>query len=146
MSLVTPIVEKVKNEGNKALLEFTSKFDKVELKDPVLFAPYPEEMMQISDKIKKAIDISFENIKIFHEAQNQNEILTVETCPGVYCSRFARPIEKVGCYIPGGTAVLPSTSLMLSVPALVAGCNEIIFASPPGKDGKLTPEVVYVAH
>lgn len=146
MSLVTPIVEKVKNEGNKALLEFTSKFDKVELKDPVLFAPYPEEMMQISEKIRKAIDISFENIKIFHEAQNQKEILTVETSPGVYCSRFARPIEKVGCYIPGGTAVLPSTSLMLSVPALVAGCNDIIFASPPGKDGKLTPEVVYVAH
>jgi phosphoribosyl-ATP pyrophosphohydrolase/phosphoribosyl-AMP cyclohydrolase/histidinol dehydrogenase len=146
MSLVTPIVEKVKTEGNKALLELTAKFDRVELESPVLFAPYDENMMKISDKVKKAIDISFENIKIFHEAQNQNDILTVETSPGVFCSRFARPIEKVGCYIPGGTAVLPSTSLMLSVPALVAGCNEIIFASPPGKDGKLTPEVVYVAH
>lgn len=146
MSLVTPIVEKVKFEGDKALLELTAKFDKVQLESPVLFAPYPKEMMQITEKLKKAIDISFENIKIFHEAQNQNDIMTVETSPGVYCSRFARPIEKVGCYIPGGTAVLPSTSLMLSVPALVAGCKEIIFASPPGKDGKLTPEVVYVAH
>lgn len=146
MSLVTPIVEKVKTEGDKALLELTAKFDRVELNSPVLNAPFSEDMMQISDAVKKAIDISFENIKIFHEAQNQNDILTVETCPGVYCSRFARPIEKVGCYIPGGTAVLPSTALMLSVPALVAGCKDIIFASPPGKDGKLTPEVVYVAH
>lgn len=146
MNLVTPIVNKVKTEGNKALLELTAKFDRVELKDPVLFAPFDESMMQVSEKVKKAIDVSFENIRIFHEAQNQTDILTVETSPGVYCSRFARPIEKVGCYIPGGTAVLPSTSLMLSVPALVAGCKDIIFASPPGKDGKLTPEVVYVAH
>lgn len=146
MTLVTPIVNKVKTEGNKALLELTAKFDRVELKDPVMFAPFDESMMQVSDKIRKAIDVSFENIRIFHEAQNQTETLTVETSPGVYCSRFARPIERVGCYIPGGTAVLPSTSLMLSVPALVAGCKDIIFASPPGKDGKLTPEVVYVAH
>lgn len=146
MSLVTPIVENVKANGDKALLELTAKFDRVQLDSPVLFAPYKPDMMQISEKLKKAIDVSFENIRIFHEAQNQKDILTVETSPGVYCSRFARPIEKVGCYIPGGTAVLPSTSLMLSVPALVAGCKEIIFASPPGKDGKLTPEVVYVAH
>lgn len=146
MSLVTPIVENVKNNGDKALLELTEKFDRVKLESPVLFAPYDESMMQISDKVREAIDISFENIRKFHEAQNQTDILTVETSPGVFCSRFARPIEKVGCYIPGGTAVLPSTSLMLSVPALVAGCKEIIFASPPGKDGKLTPEVVYVAH
>lgn len=146
MSLVTPIVEKVKQDGDKALLELTAKFDRVQLESPVLNAPFDESMMQISDAVKKAIDISFENIRVFHEAQNQSDVMTVETCPGVYCSRFARPIEKVGCYIPGGTAVLPSTSLMLSVPALVAGCSDIIFASPPGKDGKLTPEVVYVAH
>lgn len=146
MSLVTPIVENVKKNGDKALLELTAKFDGVVLETPVLNAPFPEEMMQITDDLKFAIDLSFENIRKFHEAQNQKDILTVETCPGVYCSRFARPIEKVGCYIPGGTAVLPSTSLMLSVPALVAGCKDIIFASPPGKDGKLTPEVVYVAN
>lgn len=146
MSLVTPIVEKVKTEGDKALIELTAKFDKVQLDTPVLTAPFPEEMMQITDALKEAIDISFENIRKFHEAQNQTDTLVVETSPGVFCSRFARPIERVGCYIPGGTAVLPSTSLMLSVPALVAGCKDIIFASPPGKDGKLTPEVVYVAH
>lgn len=146
MSLVTPIVENVKQNGDKALLELTAKFDKVQLESPILNAPFSEDMMQISEKVKKAIDISFENIRIFHEAQNQKDILTVETSPGVFCSRFARPIETVGCYIPGGTAVLPSTSLMLSVPALVAGCKDIVFATPPGQDGKLTPEVVYVAH
>ncbi|KAH3663564.1 hypothetical protein OGAPHI_004965 [Ogataea philodendri] len=146
MNLVTPIVEKVRKEGDSALVELTAKFDKVELASPVLNAPFPEEMMKVTDDIKEAIDISFANIKKFHAAQNQTETLTVETCPGVFCSRFARPIEKVGCYIPGGTAVLPSTSLMLSVPALVAGCKDIVFASPPGKDGRLTPEVVYVAH
>lgn len=146
MSLVTPIVENVKQNGDKALLELTAKFDRVQLESPVLNAPFPPEMMQITDDLKAAIDLSFENIRVFHEAQNQKDTLTVETCPGVFCSRFARPIERVGCYIPGGTAVLPSTSLMLSVPALVAGCKDIIFASPPGKDGKLTPEVVYVAN
>ncbi|OWB75412.1 hypothetical protein B5S31_g5306 [[Candida] boidinii] len=146
MSLVGPIVNKVKEEGDKALVEFTEKFDRVKLDSPVLEAPFPQEMMQISDDLKKAIDISFNNIHKFHVAQDQKETLVVETCEGVICSRFARPIEKVGLYIPGGTAVLPSTALMLSVPALVAGCKEIVFASPPGKDGKLTPEVVYVAN
>ncbi|KAG7756281.1 hypothetical protein KL947_003887 [Ogataea haglerorum] len=146
MNLVTPIVEKVKLEGDAALVELTAKFDRVQLSSPVLNAPFPAEMMHISEDVRKAIDISFANIKTFHEAQNQVETLRVETCPGVVCSRFARPIERVGCYIPGGTAVLPSTSLMLSVPALVAGCKDIVFASPPGKDGRLTPEVVYVAH
>jgi len=70
----------------------------------------------------------------------------VETMPGVRCSRFVRPIERVGCYVPGGTAVLPSTALMLGVPALVAGCKKIVFASPPRPDGSVTPEIVYVAH
>lgn len=146
MSLVTPIVEKVKNEGDKALLELTQKFDHVSLKSPMMSAPFPESAMQITEDVRRAIDIAFENVRKFHEAQFRRGVMKVETCPGVVCSRFARPIERVGCYVPGGTAVLPSTSLMLSVPALVAGCKDIVFASPPGKNGKLTPEVVYVAH
>ncbi|GAV27752.1 hypothetical protein PMKS-001220 [Pichia membranifaciens] len=88
MSLVTPIVEKVKHEGDKALLELTAKFDGVELAAPILNAPFDESMMQITDAVKIAIDISLENIRVFHEAQNQNEVMTVETCPSVYCSRF----------------------------------------------------------
>jgi phosphoribosyl-ATP pyrophosphohydrolase/phosphoribosyl-AMP cyclohydrolase/histidinol dehydrogenase len=77
----------------------------------------------------------------------RKKIMTVETAPGVYCSRFAKAIENVGLYVPGGTAVLPSTAMMLGVPAKVAGCSNIIVATPPSRStGKLTPEVVYVAH
>src|SRR5262249_23005814 len=86
------------------------------------------------------------NIYKFHEAQLSKSTLVVETSPGVVCSRFSRPIEKVGLYVPGGTAVLPSTALMLGVPAKVAGCSEIVIASPPRKDGTMVPETLYVAH
>lgn len=145
MGLVVPIIEKVKAEGDAALVELTAKFDRVHVESPVLKAPFPDELMQITDEVKQAIDLSFDNVEKFHAAQYKKGTMSVETRPGVICSRFARPIETVGCYVPGGTAVLPSTSLMLSVPAVVAGCKNIIFASPPGKDGKLAPEIVYVA-
>ncbi|ODV77700.1 histidine biosynthesis trifunctional-protein [Suhomyces tanzawaensis NRRL Y-17324] len=148
MKLVLPIIEKVKKDGDKALLELTAKFDGVTLDTPVLKAPFPEDWMQISDDMKEAIDISIANIEKFHAAQLPKEkIMTVETAPGVFCSRFAKPIENVGLYVPGGTAVLPSTAMMLGVPAKVAGCKNIVLASPPARaTGKLTPEVVYVAH
>ncbi|KAM3161410.1 Histidine biosynthesis trifunctional protein [Lachancea thermotolerans] len=147
MHLVNPIVERVRNEGDKALLEFTQKFDGVKLDSPVLEAPFPKEYFEgLTDEMKEALDLSMENVRKFHEAQLQKETLEVVTQPGVVCSRFPRPIEKVGLYIPGGTAVLPSTALMLGVPARVAECQEIVFASPPRKsDGKVSPEVVYVA-
>ncbi|CUM45406.1 Histidine biosynthesis trifunctional protein [Debaryomyces fabryi] len=148
MKLVLPIIEKVKKEGDKALLELTSKFDGVKLETPILRAPFPAELMNISEDMKEAIDLSMSNIEKFHAAQLPKEkIMTVETAPGVYCSRFAKAIENVGLYVPGGTAVLPSTAMMLGVPAKVAGCSNIILASPPSRStGKLTPEVVYVAH
>lgn len=148
MKLVLPIIENVKSNGDKALLELTEKFDGVKLESPVLNAPFPAEMMEISQDMKDAIDISIRNIEKFHSAQlPKEEVMTVETCPGVKCSRFAKPIENVGLYVPGGTAVLPSTAMMLGVPAKVAGCANIILASPPARaTGKLTPEVVYVAH
>lgn len=148
MKLVLPIIKKVQANGDKALLELTEKFDGVKLEAPVLNAPFPEEYMQISEDMKEAIDISIQNIEKFHTAQlPQEKVMTVETCPGVYCSRFAKPIENVGLYVPGGTAVLPSTAMMLGVPAKVAGCKNIVFASPPSRStGRLTPEVVYVAH
>ncbi|ODV88896.1 hypothetical protein CANCADRAFT_28128 [Tortispora caseinolytica NRRL Y-17796] len=146
MKLVKPIVESVKTRGDAALLEYTKMFDKVELESCVISAPFPEELMKLDAKVKEAIDLSIENVRKFHAAQLQSTTVSVETAPGVICSRFARPIESVGLYIPGGTAVLPSTALMLGVPAQVAGCEEIVFASPPRKDGSITPEVVYVAH
>lgn len=148
MKLVLPIVQNVQANGDKALLELTAKFDGVTLESPVLKAPFPEDWMNISDDMKEAIDLSIANIEKFHAAQLPKEhVLSVETAPGVICSRFAKPIENVGLYVPGGTAVLPSTAMMLGVPAKVAGCKNIILALPPSRaTGKLTPEVVYVAH
>lgn len=146
MKLVNPIVENVRDNGDKALLELTAKFDKAELTSPILKAPFPEELMKLTPDVKEAIDLSISNVLKFHEAQIDRKGLEIETVPGVKCSRFSRPIKSVGLYVPGGTAVLPSTALMLGVPAKAAGCENIIFASPPRKDGTLTPEVVYVAH
>lgn len=148
MKLVLPIIKQVQKDGDKALVELTAKFDGVSLQLPVLRAPFPAELMEITDDMKDAIDLSISNIEKFHRAQlPKEEVLTVETSPGVFCSRFAKPIENVGLYVPGGTAVLPSTAMMLGVPAKVAGCKNIVIASPPARaTGKLTPEVVYVAH
>lgn len=148
MKLVLPIVQQVQKDGDKALIALTEKFDGVKLESPVLKAPFPAELMEISEDMKQSIDLSMSNIEKFHRAQlPKEEVMTVETSPGVFCSRFAKPIENVGLYVPGGTAVLPSTAMMLGVPAKVAGCNNIVIASPPARaTGKLTPEVVYVAH
>jgi len=96
--------------------------------------------------VHAAIDVAYANIHKFHEAQASSDTLVVETMPGVVCSRFARPIARVGLYVPGGTAVLPSTALMLGIPAQVAGCKEIVLATPPRPDGTISPEVMYVAH
>ncbi|EXJ83336.1 histidinol dehydrogenase [Capronia coronata CBS 617.96] len=147
MSLVRPIIADVRADGDSAVLQYTHKFEKAtSLKSPVLKAPFPESLMQLPEETIKAINISYDNILKFHSAQKSSAPLVVETMPGVTCSRFSRPIEKVGLYIPGGTAVLPSTALMLGVPAMAAGCKDIVFASPPRADGTLTPEIVYIAH
>ncbi|RGP68419.1 histidine biosynthesis trifunctional [Fusarium sporotrichioides] len=147
LKIIKPIIEEVRTGGDKAVLSYTHKFEKAtSLTSPVLKAPFPKELMDISPETIEAIDISFENIKRFHSAQQEEKSLQVETMPGIVCSRFSRPIERVGLYIPGGTAVLPSTALMLGVPAMVAGCQKIVFASPPRSDGRITPEIVYVAH
>ncbi|KAL2154268.1 hypothetical protein VTH82DRAFT_2944 [Thermothelomyces myriococcoides] len=147
LKIVTPIIDDVRKNGDKAVLAYTHKFEKAtSLTSPVLKAPFPGSLMQLPAKTAKAIDVSFENIRKFHAAQKEEKPLRVETMPGVVCSRFSRPIEAVGLYVPGGTAVLPSTALMLGVPAMVAGCKRIVLASPPRADGTVTPEIVYVAH
>ncbi|KAI0845299.1 histidine biosynthesis trifunctional-protein [Daldinia vernicosa] len=146
LNIVTPIINDVRMHGDKALLSYTHKFEKAtSLTSPVLKAPFPQSLMNLPPETVKAIDVSFENIHKFHAAQKEQP-LKVETMPGVVCSRFSRPIERVGLYVPGGTAVLPSTALMLGVPAMVAGCKKIVIASPPRSDGSITPEIVYVAH
>jgi len=147
MGIVNPIIKEVRAGGDKALLGFTHKFEKAtSLTSPVLKAPFPQSMMNLSQETIEAIDISYENIRKFHAAQKEDKPLQVETMPGIICTRFARPIERVGLYVPGGTAVLPSTALMLGVPAMVAGCKKIVIATPPRADGSVTPEIVYVAH
>ena len=146
MNIVKPIIERVRTGGDAAVLEYTHRFEKAtSLKSPVLHAPFPPELMQLPQATIDAIDLTVENIRRFHAAQ-ASAPLHVETMPGVQCSRFSRPIERVGLYVPGGTATLPSTALMLGVPAMVAGCRTIVLASPPRADGTPTPEVVYAAH
>ena len=147
LGIVKPIIEEVRKGGDKAVLSYTHKFEKAtSLTTPVIKAPFPKELMNLAPETIEAIDTSFENIRKFHSAQKEDKPLQVETMPGVVCSRFSRPIERVGLYIPGGTAVLPSTALMLGVPAMVAGCKKIVLASPPRSDGSITPEIVYIAH
>lgn len=147
MRVVSPIIEDIRKNGDSAVLKYTHKFEKAtSLTSPVLKAPFAPALMQVAPETVEAIDISFENIRRFHEAQRDEKPLEVETMPGVVCSRFSRPIERVGLYVPGGTAVLPSTAMMLGVPAMVAGCKKIVIASPPRSDGTITPEIVYIAH
>ncbi|OMJ29863.1 Histidine biosynthesis trifunctional protein [Smittium culicis] len=143
VDIVKPIVDQVKLHGDSAIKEFTSKFDKVDLDSVVLTAPFT--IPSLNENVKKSIDLAYNNIRKFHEAQLTDPI-TIETMPGVTCSRFSRPIERVGIYVPGGSAVLPSTALMLGIPAQVAGCSKIVIATPPAKDGSIAPEVLYVAH
>lgn len=147
VELIKPIVNDVRTNGDAGVLKYTHKFEKAtSLTSPVIKAPFPEHLMQLSADTIKAIDVSFENIRKFHAAQQDEKPLVVETMPGVVCSRFSRAIERVGLYIPGGTAVLPSSALMLGVPAMVAGCKKIVLASPPRSDGSISPEIVYAAH
>ena len=146
MGICRPIIQEVQNEGDAAVLRYTHRFEKAtSLTSPVITAPFPDRLMQMPPEVRQAIDISFDNIWRFHAAQQESKPLIVETMPGVVCSRFSRPIARVGLYVPGGTAVLPSTALMLGVPAKVAGCEKIVIASPPREDGSLSPEIVYVA-
>ena len=144
---VKPIVSKVREGGDEALKALTKQFDRSDLDSNVLLPPFypPPSGQELSTKITDAIEQAYANVKAFHEGQAEKEPLVVETMPGVVCTRFARPIDRVGIYVPGGTAILPSTALMLGVPAQVAGCSTIVLATPPRPDGSISPEVLYVA-
>ena len=143
---VRPIVERVRNEGDAGLKSMTKQFDKADLESNVIRPPFaaPSES-DLPPSVRKAIDTAYANVKTFHAAQAEKAPLVVTTMPGVVCSRFSRPITRVGLYVPGGTAILPSTAIMLGVPAQVAGCKEIVLATPPRPDGSISPEVLYVA-
>lgn len=143
---VKPIVERVSKEGDAGLKAMTKQFDKADLASNVMLPPFavPDETA-LPPSVRQAIDTAYDNVKTFHQAQAEKEALKVTTMPGVVCSRFVRPIARVGIYVPGGTAILPSTAIMLGVPAQVAGCKEIVLATPPRPDGSISPEVLYVA-
>ena len=144
-STVRNILNRVKTSGDDALLTFAHQLDKVELKSlKVAPAEISEAVKQVPEKLKEAIRTAKQTIGKFHMAQRQ-DILKVETLPGVVCWRKSVPIEKVGLYVPGGTAPLFSTLLMLVVPATIAGCKEIIICTPPGSNGKIDPAILFTA-
>ncbi len=142
-STVNDIIEDVRQNGDAALINYAAKFDQVQLEKLYLEKEEIEELAAtISRDQQRALEIAFQNIHKFHSTQLKRERV-VETMPGVKCWREVRPIEKVGLYIPGGSAVLPSTLLMLGVPARIAGCKEIVVCSPPQKNGKINGFVAY---
>ncbi len=141
--IVNGILDNVKSNGDEALKEYALKFDQVNLDKLYLEKEEIEALAStISRDQQRALEIAFQNIHKFHSTQLRRERVT-ETMPGVKCWREVRPIEKVGLYIPGGSAVLPSTLLMLGVPARIAGSKEIVVCSPPQKDGKINGFVAY---
>ena len=144
-SKVSPILEEIKANGDEALRRFTFEFDKISITDFLVTAEeFNQAKKEVSEKLKKAIDTARVNIEKFHLSQRE-EIKKIETSPGVTCWRKSIPIEKIGLYIPGGTAPLFSTILMLGVPANIAGCEEIILCTPPDKTGKINPAILYTA-
>jgi histidinol dehydrogenase len=142
-STVQPIVGDVRVEGDAAVREYTARFDKVEL-DKIVenVNELPDPVIDAS--VREAFDVAYNNIYAFHAAQQPVEKV-VENMEGVKCKRVARSISSVGLYVPGGTAILPSTALMLSVPAQIAGCKTVVLATPPTKDGRICEEVLYCA-
>lgn len=144
-TVVENIIAHVKSKGDAALFAYAEQFDHVSLDKLVIEKDELTELSgSISEKEKQAITIAYQNIKKFHEAQLRLED-KIETMPGVCCWREIRAIEKVGLYIPGGTAILPSTFLMLGVPARIAGCKEIVVCSPPQKNGKVNGYLAFCA-
>ncbi|MDD4961142.1 MAG: histidinol dehydrogenase [Candidatus Marinimicrobia bacterium] len=142
---VRGIMEQVRQEGDAALIRLTERYDRAAIGSIL----YPEAEIAaagalLSETIKSDIRMAAENIRRFHAAQESAEA-EIETRPGVHCWREARPVEKVGLYIPGGSAPLFSSVLMLAIPARLAGCEEIVLCSPPRRDGTLDPLILWSA-
>ncbi|MEZ0451417.1 histidinol dehydrogenase [Sphingobacterium thalpophilum] len=141
--VVHDIIQQVQKQGDSILRDYAAKFDKVQLDKLYLDEQDIDELAStIHRDQQRALEIAFQNIHRFHSIQLKRE-RAVETMPGVKCWREIRPIEKVGLYIPGGSAVLPSTLLMLGIPAKIAGCKEIVVCSPPQANGKINGFVAY---
>jgi histidinol dehydrogenase len=143
---VNEIFEDVQSNGDRALRKYTKQFDKVSLSSLVVAEDEINTAVQgVSNELKEAIQLAANNIEKFHNAQKIEKVYQ-ETMPGVTCWQEKRPIQKVGLYIPGGTAPLFSTVLMLAIPAKLSGCQEIVLCSPPNKEGKIANEILYAAN
>ena len=142
---VEKILEKVKAGGDKAVKRMTKQFDGVKIKNLLVSEKEMKEAIaNVADELKEAITVAKNNITAFHASQLQPEHV-IETMPGVRCWRRSVGIERVGLYIPGGTAPLFSTVLMLGIPAKLAGCKEIVLCTPPQKDGDINPVILFAA-
>ena len=143
---VKQIFTEVDSKGDEAIKKYTELFDGIKLNQlEVSNLEIKESESLVSEELKQAITLAKSNIEVFHKAQRTQKI-EVETTQGVRCWQEKRPIQKVGLYIPGGTAPLFSTILMLAVPALIAGCEEIVLCTPPDKEGKINPAILYTAN
>jgi histidinol dehydrogenase len=146
MTTVGEILSEVKTRGDQAVRDFTYKFDKVKLDElQVSEVEITSAKFEVGPELVKAIETARKNILQFHQAQKP-ELVSIETTPGVKCWQKSVPIEKVGLYIPGGSAPLISTVLMLGVPAALAGCREVVLCTPPDKNGKIHPAILYTAN
>ena len=144
-TVVQGVLDAVRTGGDKAVASYTKQFDGVTIDDlQVSEAAINEATLSLEPALKEAIQLAAKNIRCFHEAQ-VNGPVTIETMPGVRCWRKSVGIDKVGLYIPGGSAPLFSTVLMLGIPAVIAGCKEIILCTPPSKDGSVHPAILYAA-
>ncbi|WP_034893017.1 histidinol dehydrogenase [Gillisia sp. Hel_I_29] len=142
---VTDIFAEVRSKGDEAIKKYTNLFDGIQLEDlKVTLSEINNAEKEITDELKQAILLAKSNIEKFHKAQTTGKI-EVETSNGVKCWQEKRPIQKVGLYIPGGSAPLFSTILMLSIPAKLAGCKEIVLCTPPDKQGNINPAILYTA-
>ena len=142
---VLEVFNAIKAEGDKAVARYTQKFDGIAISNLKVTDLEIEEAVKIVDAdLKEAIKRAKNNIETFHKAQ-KTEPVRVETAPGVKCWQEKRPIQKVGLYIPGGTAPLFSTILMLAIPAQIAGCKEVVLCTPPDKAGNINPAILFTA-
>lgn len=139
---VQPILDDVEKNGDRAIRNYTQKFDGID-PDPLTIDPATVDVA-LSPEIEQALDRAMKNIFRFHREQFSHT-LEIETMPGVVCKRVSSPIERVGLYIPGGTAPLPSTTMMLGIPAMIAGCKTIVIATPPDSSGNIPESILYVA-
>ncbi len=138
---VAQVINSVRETGDQALFELTEKFDQQTLKQLAITSKQIQQASErLSESMKQALNQAYDNIVLFHQAQKANPVI-VETQPGVICEQITRPINAVGLYIPGGSAPLPSTVLMLGIPAQIAGCKQVVLCSPP----PISDEILYVA-